>query len=297
MPLYSMTGFSRQQGLSGDKSWVWEIKSVNGKSLDVRFRTPPGLEALEQGVRAICAERLRRGNVSVALQISADSKPAVMQVNREALNQLLDIVPEIAREFGAEPPRVDGLLSVRGVVEYIEPEETEEEREAREAEMLNTFATAVDALKKSRLEEGRKLETVMRGLVDELEVLARSAATCATTQPDAIRKRLKEQVARLFDNDPPLPEDRLAQEAALLATKADIREEIDRIAAHVSAARSLLDDIDDGPVGRRLDFLSQEFNREANTICSKSSDIELTQIGLDMKTAIDRFREQCQNIE
>jgi uncharacterized protein (TIGR00255 family) len=292
-----MTGFSRQQGHSGDKSWVWEIKSVNGKSLDVRFRTPPGLEALEQGVRTICAERLRRGNISVGLQISTDSKPMVMQINREALRQLLDVVPEIAREFGAEPPRVDGLLSVRGVIEHIEPEETETEREAREAAMLESFAVAVDSLKQSRLEEGRKLETVMRDLVDELEGLAQAAAGCAAAQPEALRQRLKEQVARLIESDSPLPEERLIQEAALLAAKADIREEIDRISAHVGAARNLLDDVDDGPVGRRLDFLSQEFNREANTICSKSSDIELTRIGLDMKTAIDRFREQCQNIE
>ncbi len=297
MPVYSMTGFAREQGHLDDASWVWEVKSVNGKSLDVRLRTPSGMDALESKVRALCADRVSRGNVSIGLQMGPETRPVTMQVNQDVLHQLKEIVSEIALEFGAQPPRVDGLLSVRGVIEYVEQSETEDELAAREQAMLDSLISALDSLKQSRLTEGAKLDTVMRQLVEELEGLTEAAGRCESTQPDAIRKRLSEQISRLTESDTVISDERLAQEAAVLATKADITEEIDRLNAHVGAARDLLNNADGGPIGRKLDFLAQEFNREANTLCSKSNDIALTQIGLDMKAAIDRFREQCQNIE
>lgn len=295
MPIASMTGFARTEGDSGATRWIWELKSVNGKGLDIRCRLPQGSDALDALVRAAIAERCRRGNISVTLTVSHDDRETRLAVNEDLLTQLLDMADRYSDRLHGDRPRFEGLLNVRGVLETAEQEEGPEESEARAAAMGETFHAALDRLTDARRVEGDKLEAVVRGLVDEIAERTKAAAETGATQPEALRKKLMDQVAPLLEATQTLPEERIAQEVALLASKADIREEIDRLKAHCDAATALIDE--GGPVGRRLDFLCQEFNREANTICSKSGDIALTRIGLDLKAAIDRLREQVQNIE
>jgi uncharacterized protein (TIGR00255 family) len=296
-----MTGFARAEGVDAQDMhpglhWAWEVKSVNGRNLDVRCRLPVGFEALESVARAALAERFKRGNVSVTLTLSRGAEPPRVRINRDLLDQLLALVVELQGKVAAEPPRLDGLIGVHGVVELVEEEQpTEEQRTTRIARMTETLGRALDALGAMRQEEGARLSAVIAEHLDRIEALRASAATAAGAQPAALRARLKAQVDALLEASPALPEERLAQEVALLLARADVREELDRLAAHVGAARKLL--VDGGAVGRRFDFLCQEFNREANTLCSKSADVELTAIGLDLKAAIDQLREQVQNIE
>jgi uncharacterized protein (TIGR00255 family) len=291
-----MTGFARAEGRDDSLHWIWELKSVNGRTLDLRCRLPAGMDGLEPIARAAVAERLRRGNVSVSLTLMRGAKPPKVRINREVLAQLLIVVKELQGQVEAAAPRLDGLLGVRGVVDVIEEEEEDEAvRQARQERIAATLTEALDALRRMRAAEGARLAAIVGGHLDEIEKLRGAAAATAAVQPAALRERLRSQVAALLESVPALPEERLAQEAALIIAKGDVREELDRLAAHVAAARDLM--AEEGAVGRKLDFLCQEFNREANTLCSKSTDVELTRIGLALKAAIEQLREQIQNIE
>jgi len=288
-----MTGFARAEGDELGISWVWETKSVNGKSLDLRLRLAPGFDALEPRLRAMLAQRFRRGNISAVLAITRTAPPAV-RVNRVALAQLVSLMNELAREVDAAPPRLDGLLALRGVVETVEDDE-EAVLEGRRSAVLDSWESALGRLAVARAEEGARLALLLGDQLEEMAVLLRAAGDCAAAQPETIRERLKTMLASLADLVPGLPEDRVAQEMALLIARSDVREEIERLRAHLEQAGDLLQQGE--AVGRRLDFLCQELNREANTLCSKSADIELTRIGLSLKAAVEQFREQVQNIE
>jgi len=296
----SMTGFARAAGQDERWSWAWELRSVNGRGLEVRLRLPPGLDALDQPARAAVAARLKRGNVSINLNAVRLAGGAAIQVNRDVLGRYLALIAELQTDLpeGVAPARLDGVMALKGVIEQAEPQEEDAAREARDAAMLASLDRALVDLAHARAEEGARLGVVLGQILHEVEALVAAARTNAATQPEAIRLRLIEKLLMLLDGQPALPPERLAQEAALLATKADVREELDRLTAHLAQARDLLakGDAKQG-IGRRFDFLAQEFNREANTLCSKSADVELTRIGLDMKTAVDRLREQVQNIE
>ena len=290
-----MTGFARAEGFTDGVGWSWEVRSVNARNLEIRVKLPPGHEGLEVKARGLVAERFKRGSVMVGLNLARPDRPVRIKVNREVLDQVVGLARELAREVNAPPPQVEGLLALQGVIERIEDEETEEVRARREAAMAGSLDKALASLVIARAEEGARLQETVAGHLARIATLAAAAEKSAGAQPEAHRKRLREQVSILLEASPALSEDRLAQEAALLAAKSDVREEIDRLEAHVTAARELV--AAGGPVGRRLDFLCQEFNREANTLCSKASDIELTRIGLDLKAAIEQLREQVQNIE
>jgi uncharacterized protein (TIGR00255 family) len=295
MTIASMTGFARTEGHDGLLSWAWELKSVNSKSLDLRFRLPPGFDALELPLRALVTQRLKRGSISVNLSVARAPGAGNIRVNREALAVVVRLANEIAAEVEAAPPRIDGLLALRGVLESGDEAPDEGARE-RQMKLLNEgFGQALEGLAGMRLSEGARLDAVLAERLDEIAALVKDAEGAAATQPAAIKSRLKELIVALTEAVPALPEERLAHEAALVIAKGDIREELDRLQAHVSAARGLMKE--GGAIGRRFDFLCQEFNREANTLCSKSADLELTRIGLALKAAIEQLREQVQNIE
>jgi uncharacterized protein (TIGR00255 family) len=291
--LASMTGFARAEGDDLGISWVWEMKSLNGKSLDLRLRLAPGFDSLEPQLRALLAQRFRRGNFSAILAITR-TKPAAVRVNRETLAQLVTLMNELAGEIEAAPPRIDGLLALRGVVETVE-DEPDAVLDERQRAVVDSWRIAIDRLANARAEEGARLSAVLRDQLAEMLALVEAAAGCAAAQPAAIRERLQAMLASLADLAPGMPEERVAQEMALLIARSDIREEIARLRAHIEQASDLLRQ--EEAVGRRLDFLCQELNREGNTLCSKSADIELTRIGLSLKAAVEQFREQVQNIE
>lgn len=295
MPLISMTGFGRADGERGSARWHWELRSVNGKGLDARFRLPPGIEGVEARLREELARKLKRGNVQATLTVDRTHAAAPLRINQEALAAVLGAIRALQAEMELVPPRPEGILSLKGVLESTEAEENEEERAAFEAAIVATFGEAAEGLARARAEEGRKIETVLRDQVDEIERLTKQAAASPAAGIDAMRARLRSRIAELLEASPALSEERLAQEAALMATKADVREEIDRLIAHVAQARELFAGRE--PAGRRLDFLTQEFNREANTLCSKAADVGLTRIGLELKAVIDQLREQVQNVE
>ncbi len=289
----SMTGFARADGSHGTYVWTWEARSVNGKSLDVRCRVANGFERIEPVVRAAVPRRFKRGNVSLNLSVSVGESAPRLRINRAVLDDVLAIAGEL-EAAGATRPRLDALLAVRGVIEPVE-EEDEAARGAAEAAIQQSLEAVLDRLAAARVEEGGRLLPTLTGRLDRIAELVAAAKASAEAQPAALTERLRSQVAALLEASPALPEDRLAQEAALLIAKADIREELDRLTAHIEQARGLLAAA--GAVGRRLDFLCQEFNREANTLCSKAADVELTRIGLDLKATIEQLREQVQNIE
>ena len=293
MAVASMTGFARTEGETLGISWVWETKSVNGKSLDLRLRLAPGFDSLEPQLRALLAQRFRRGNFSAALSVSRTA-PAAVRVNRQTLAQLVALMNQLAGEIEAAPPRIDGLLALRGVVETVE-DEADAVLERRRQAVLVSWASALDELHQARDEEGARLSAILQGHLADMTALVEAAAACAAAQPPAIRERLQAMLANVADLAPGMSEERVAQEVALLVVRSDIREELERLRAHLDQAAGLLRQ--DEAVGRRLDFLSQELNREANTLCSKSADIELTRVGLALKAAIEQFREQVQNIE
>jgi uncharacterized protein (TIGR00255 family) len=296
LAIASMTGFARAEGGDDTLRWTWEVKSVNGRNLDLRVRLPAGYESLEPGVRAAVPESLKRGNVAVGLTLARGQQPARTRINRELLEQVIALSAELQQRLKTEAPRPDGLLAVRGVVDVAEEEDLPEAaRDARAARMAADFAKGLAALARMRREEGDRLAAIVGRHLDEIERLRAAAAGSAAAQPAALRARLKQQAEELLGAAPALPEERLVQELAVLVTKADVREELDRLDLHIAAARRLLRD--GGAVGRKFDFLCQEFNREANTLCSKSADAALTAIGLDLKAAIDQLREQVQNIE
>lgn len=295
MTIASMTGFARIEGAHDGARWFWECRSVNGRGLDLRFRLPPGLESVEPAARAMAAERFKRGSISISLSLTQRPTAPRISVNLDTLAQIAAAVQTIRMQTDAGPPSAGELLALRGVLESDEPAPTETELSTRDAAVLNSLATALDALAKARGEEGRRLRIVLGGQIAQIEALTRDAQGLAASQPEAMRQRLAAQIQHLLEAGAPVPAERLAQELALLAVRGDVREEIDRLEAHVAHARGLL--ADGAGAGRRLDFLAQEFNREANTLCSKSSDIALTRVGLALKATIDQFKEQVQNVE
>lgn len=295
MTLKSMTGFARTDGVHGDTSWFWEIRSVNGRSLDLRLRLPSGLERLETPVRAQCQERLSRGNCTVTLGVKRESGQTEIRLNETALAQALAVAKRAKDIAGLKPARLDTLLGMRGVVETAEPEESEEAQAALTDALLAGLASALDQLVAARTSEGERLQDVIEKQLQSIGELVAQAAAAVARQPELLKGRLREQIARLGEAGAALEPERLHQEALLLAAKADIQEELDRLRAHVSATKELI--ASGQPAGRKLEFLAQEFNREANTTCSKASDIELSRIGLELKSVIDQLREQVQNIE
>jgi uncharacterized protein (TIGR00255 family) len=295
LSIASMTGFARAEGAVGDFGWSWEVKSVNGRNLDLRCRFPAGYEYLDGFVRSRAAESLKRGNVAVTLTVDDAASQGRLAVNRAALDQVLAIVKEIGAQVPAQPARLDGLLGLKGVLE-VELPKVDEAESARRTDALQTgLGKAIESLGEMRRQEGARLAALILGHLAEIDRLRAAAVASAGAQPLAIRQKVERQFAELLQGVTPLSEERLAQEAAMLAGKADVREELDRLAAHVAAARALISG--GGAVGRKLDFLCQEFNREANTLCSKSADIGLTTIGLALKAAIEQLREQIQNLE
>ncbi|WP_029006821.1 YicC/YloC family endoribonuclease [Azospirillum halopraeferens] len=288
-----MTGFARVDGHADGFTWTFEAKSVNGRTLDIRCRLPNGFDGIEAAARAEVPRRLARGSVNLTLALTRTATVSQLRINRELLARVLELAREI-EGAGAAPPRLDALLSVRGIIEPVEEDEAES-RERLEAALKADLGVLIDRLAAARAAEGARLTTILSGHLDEIGRLVEAAAGCASLQPQALRDKLKAQVNALLDAVPALPEERLAQEAALLIAKADVREEMDRLRAHIQAARDLL--AEGGAIGRRFDFLCQEFNREANTLCSKSADVELTRIGLSLKASIEQLREQVQNVE
>jgi uncharacterized protein (TIGR00255 family) len=295
MALSSMTGFARSSGEHQGLYWQWEIKSVNGKALDVRLRLPPGFEALETPVRSALASAFRRGNLQVSLSVSGAVQRETVRLNHEILDRLVEAGEALRERIGGEPLRADALLAIRGVVEVTSLPEAEDQIERRHAAMLESFGEALRALASARLEEGARLHAILSGQVTRIAELTGAARANPARSVEAIRARLAEQVSRLMETGAALDPDRLHQEAVLAATRADIQEELDRLDSHVEAAHQLLAASE--AIGRKFDFLAQEFNREANTLCSKASDRSLSLIGLDLKTVIDQLREQAQNIE
>ncbi|MBL24545.1 MAG: YicC family protein [Rhodospirillaceae bacterium] len=290
-----MTGFARADGDYGDWSWSWETKSVNSKSLDVRVRMPGGHDRLELPARQAAQKCFKRGALNMVLTLSRTTKTEAddkYQVNRALLDSLL----EVARgENDGAPVNIESLLSVRGVVEKIDEPESETDQAQRHASILKSLDEALVALQQNRQTEGEKLADILSGQLQAIADRTEAASSVESLRADSKKDRLQAQLKEILEADPPVAEDRLAQELAVLTVKGDITEELDRLGAHVSAARDLL--AEGGAIGRRLDFLCQELNREANTICSKSSDTELTKHGLEMKALIEQFREQVQNVE
>ncbi|MBL9098717.1 MAG: YicC family protein [Alphaproteobacteria bacterium] len=295
MPLSSMTGFARAQGAQGSWRWHWEVRSVNARGLDVRVRVPEGFESLEQPARVLANDRFARGGITASLTLDADPARGAIRVNKDALLQVLAALKDLEGLVQAEPARLDGILALRGVIDTQPPLLSEAELAARDAAVLTTLAAAFDELTTARKEEGARLEAILRHHTDRMTDLVAQSEQLAATQPEQLRARLKAAVDDLLKLRTGVGEDRLAQEVALLLVKADVREEIDRLKSHLAQARGLF--ASTGAQGRRLDFLAQELNREANTLCSKSSDKELTRIGLDLKAVIDQLREQVQNVE
>jgi uncharacterized protein (TIGR00255 family) len=295
MAVVSMTGFADAQGAFELLRWRWEIRSVNGRSLDLRLRIPPGLENMEAAARVLAGERFRRGNLQATLTLEQQDGLRGLRIDPAALAQAVRIAREVASETGLAPARVDGLLALKGVIVQDDTFGGDQAtRAARDAAILETLALALDSLVRSRRSEGVKLTDVLSRTADEIGRLTDDAARTAAAQPAAIRERLRTQLDDLLQQASP-GDERIAQEVALLAARADVREEIDRLRAHVQEAHLLI--ASGEAIGRKLDFLSQELNREANTLCAKSADITLTRTGLALKAAIDQFREQAQNVE
>lgn len=290
--LSGMTGFARAEGQHENVRWVWEVRSVNGKGLEVRSRVPSGHDGLDLKIREQARKRFTRGNLQASLNIKRDASQTAPLINRAALDALLEQAEDLILSNKVERPRLDGLLAIDGILE-TSADPDPEARAALEKALLAGLGEALDGLKSAREEEGAALTPVLSGHIDKVESLTDAAEANAATRIDASRDRLSAKIAELVDAE--LEENRLAAEIAMLTVKMDVREELDRLRAHVASARELLKQ--GSPVGRKLDFLSQEFNREANTLCSKSSDSSLTQIGLDLKNVIDQFREQIQNVE
>ncbi len=295
MALSSMTGFARSHGASGPYTFEWELKSVNGKGFDLRLRLPPGWDDIEAPAKKRAGELLARGTVYANLNVKRTNAVAQVRINEDVLSAVVKVASSVAGKIDAVAPSVDGLLAIKGVIELVEPESDEEEDKAAKAAAMAAFEQALTNLVEMRRREGAALGQVLGARMDEIEKLAKRAEAAPGRKPEAIRARLAEQIAMLLETSDRFDQDRLTQEALLIATKADIREELDRIASHIAQARDMLGK--GGPVGRRLDFLAQEFNREVNTCCSKSNDIELTNTGLEMKNVVEQFREQVQNLE
>ncbi len=290
-----MTGFARIQGSHDAATWYWELRSVNGRSLDVRMRLPPGFESLEPTVREVTGALLVRGNVNVNLTLQRETRTTAIQINEDALAQVLAAADRVREVAGCAPPTAEGLLALKGVLETVDKDAASVDNEDFLAALKTSLRRAVEQLAEARGEEGAKLSRVVGAQIDDMERLVEEISRSPARAPEAIRERLTEQVNMLLGADKSLDEVRLHQEAALLATRADVEEELKRLTTHISAARELL--AAEGAVGRKFDFLAQEFNREANTLCSKSNDDAITRSGLALKVLIDQMREQVQNVE
>ncbi|ABE63141.1 conserved hypothetical protein 255 [Nitrobacter hamburgensis X14] len=295
MALSSMTGFARSHGASGPYAFEWELKSVNAKGFDLRTRLPPGWDDIESTVRRRSAQVLSRGTVYANLTVKRSTAASVARINEEVLASILKAAGDLSGRIEAVAPSIDGLLSIKGVLEVVEADIDEAEEQESKAAATGAFEQALRSLIDMREREGAALGQILLQRMDEIERLASRAEAAPGRRPDAVKARLAEQIAALLEASDRFDQDRLHQEAILIAAKADIREELDRIASHISQARELIGG--GGPIGRRLDFLAQEFNREVNTCCSKSNDLELTNIGLEMKNVVEQFREQVQNLE
>ncbi|WP_309083985.1 YicC/YloC family endoribonuclease [Chelativorans sp.] len=295
MTLQSMTGFARASLEDGVASVTWELRSVNGRSLEARLRLPPGYERLEQPAKQRFAKHFSRGNIQANFSVTRGAALRRPVVDEEFLAELARLARRLQEEHGAAPARADGLLALRGVMDLPDTGIDEEAGARLEALALAALDTALEDLAAARRQEGASLRTVLQDQLSAIEALTLKAEADPSREPASIRQRLQEQVKLLMDAAPSLDEARLHQEAAFLAAKSDIREEIDRLKTHIAAARALLEA--GGPVGRKLDFLAQEFNRESNTLCSKSSASSVTAIGLELKAVVDQFREQVQNLE
>jgi uncharacterized protein (TIGR00255 family) len=292
--LASMTGFARTEGSSAGLSWTWELRSVNGRGLDLRFRLPNGWDGLEPGLRESAGKVLKRGNVTANLTLKRDTESR-LSIDPAALEQALALAMELhARLPGSPVPRAEALLALPGVMRQatIDPAE---DRAAATQDVQTGYAAALDALVTSRQAEGSRLAAIMTGLLDEITVLRNQSAIEAADQPAAQRARVMENLQALLREATTLPEERIAQEVALLAARSDVREELDRLGSHIQAAHALMAEA--ANIGRRFDFLVQEFNREANTLCSKSASVALTATGLKLKATIEQLREQVQNVE
>jgi uncharacterized protein (TIGR00255 family) len=293
MTLNSMTGFARADGSAKGVRWYWEVKSVNGRGLDIRVRLPQGHDQLEPKIREAAAKRFVRGSLTINLNAQREAAAVEVRVNEAALAQVLRAVDEVRRLTGAPPPSADGLLALRGVLDVTEADNSLDVDVA--AAMLASLELALLALASARAAEGERLTAVLTAHIDEIERLTRQVQTSPSRTPEAIAARLAEQVAKLTDASSTFDPARLHQEAILIATRSDVEEEIQRLAAHVASARALL--AESQPAGRKFDFLAQEFNREANTLTSKAIDMDISRAGLALKTVIDQMREQVQNIE
>jgi uncharacterized protein (TIGR00255 family) len=299
-PIASMTGYARADGQTRAPvalSWVWEARSVNGKGLDLRLRLPPGFDSLDLPIRKLAAEIFSRGSVSLSLTLAGEGSNLGVRVNEDLLDKLIAMAAHKAQHLptGIGTASLDGLMSVKGVIEPIEMQLDAAALAERDQALLTSLRDALAGLTKAREGEGARLAALLHAQIDRVVELVRAAATSAAAQPEAVKARLERQLAEIAGGATPVTPERLAQEIALLVVKSDIREEIDRLGAHIEQARELL--AAGGPCGRRLEFLTQELNREANTLCSKSPDVDLTRIGLDLKATIDQIREQIQNIE
>ena len=290
-----MTGFAHASGNDDLCAWSWEVKSVNGKGLDVRCRLPGGFEQLETVARGAVTTQFTRGNFTVTLSLDRSVTPTSYRLNQDLMDKVMDLRSQMGSAVAEDPPRLEDLLAIRGMIEVLETAEDEAVIEKRRRALAKTLDQALAALTKVRVGEGAKIGTMIAEFLETVADLTRQAEVSAAAQPTVIQARLKSMLTDLMAAQPALPEERLAQEAALLVSRCDVREEIDRLRLHTAAARDLL--CDGGAVGRRLDFLCQELNREANTLCSKAAKIELTRIGLGLKAAVEQMREQVQNLE
>jgi uncharacterized protein (TIGR00255 family) len=295
MALSSMTGFARGHGVAGPYAWAWELKSVNSKGLDLKLRLPQGWDAVEAAARKLASGGLARGSVFANLSVSREGTAPIVRVNEPVLAAVLATLKSLSGKVEAAPPSLDGILSLKGVIEVSEAEEDEAEHQAAEAAIVAGFGVALEGLNTMRRTEGDALGDILTSRLNEIAALAARAEAAPGRKAEAIKARLSEQVAALLETSQRFDADRLHQEAIMLATKIDIREELDRLQAHVAQGRALL--AAGGPIGRKLDFLAQELNRESNTLCAKANDLELTNIGLELKVVVEQFREQVQNLE
>lgn len=300
MTLSSMTGFARTEGhvrtTSGtDYNWTWEIRTVNNRGLDIRCRIPSGLDAFDLYIKKTLKKHLARGSVNVNLILTQEGDHSTVKINHQVLNQLVEVAVETSVKYHLPQPSIDSFFSIRDVMEITDESLNEETQKERDDALKASFLEAISSLQSARLDEGSAIKQVLSATLDEIETHLKDGEEIAAKQPEALKEKFLEKINILLGDDNRLDADRVTQEIVILATKADVKEETDRLHAHIASARNLIDK--KGQVGRKLDFLCQEFNREANTLCSKSSSIELTNIGLSLKTAIDQLREQIQNIE
>ena len=295
MAVKSMTGFARDDGAIGRYNWYWEIRTVNGKGRDIRMRLPPGYDKLEAQARSLVAKNIIRGNCNLTLKVDRITGNQEIKINENSLKQVARAIRKAEMFVDAGQPSIDGILALRGVLEVVEPEHSPSELEELEEALLGSLNIAMDNVVQARDDEGQHLFEAISSYIEQIETHLLVIENSKTRSVEAIQARLQEQVQKLLDTDTGLSSERLHQEAVLLATKADLEEEVVRLKAHIISARELL--LVEGSVGRKFDFLTQEFNREANTICSKSTAIEVTNAGLELKTVIDQMKEQVQNIE